>query len=133
MLDTWQELAIAGVVLLAALAIVYAIVRSGGSVKSKLFDVNGKPAQQRKTALTDKEVERIADMLHDNLVKKHQCFQADRFALTNEGAHILTAGVAVALRNDIALGMNGNTKQALEDTVAFQAKLRQFQPAEGKA
>lgn len=133
MFDTWQELLIGGAVLIIALAMVWGIVARGGRIKSKLFDVDGKPVPQRKTALTDKEIERIAEGLHVNLVKKHQCFQADRLALIHEGGHVLAGGLAVALRNNIELGCNGNTKQALDDTVEFQAKIRKFQPAEGRA
>jgi hypothetical protein len=72
MLDTWPEMLIAGIVVLLALLIVYAIIKTivsgGASMKVGKDGV----ALVRKSALAEEEIERIAARLAES-VRDHEC------------------------------------------------------------
>ena len=133
-LATWPGTASVFIASLALIVAVWRITARYSNIKVKDIEAGADgEIRVKKASLTESEIERIAGRIHGKLIAKHQCFQTERLALIHEGGHILASGLAVALRNNKELGSNGNTQQALDDTVAFQAKLRQFQPVETTA
>lgn len=125
MLDTWQELLIAGLALIIALLIVYMIIRRGGSIRSKIIDVNGKPQSVRKTALTDGEIDRISERLAEKL-DSHRCQYQDIIAAGSAMFEPL-ADVSLAMADKmIADGANGRIKTGREN---LAPKLKSFRDA----
>lgn len=109
MFDTWQELLVGGAVLIIALAMVWGIVARGGRIKSKLFDVAGKPLPVKKTALTDGEIERISERIAAKL-DDHKCQYRDIIAAGSAMFEPLAENVIALDDEAIERGKNGQIR-----------------------
>jgi hypothetical protein len=113
MFDTWQELIIGAVALLGSLGIIYAIISKGGGFKSKWLEAHGKPVPVKKTALTDGEIERIAERISLKM-DEHKCKYGDIIKAGSALFEPLTKTTVALAEEAIERGKNGRIKEGRE-------------------
>jgi hypothetical protein len=135
MFDTWQELAIAGgsgIIMLVILGVIISNILKRRDLKVKAgkdgveVSTDGdEVVPVKKTALTDEELDRIAERLN----RHTDCVQRDFITSMADGHTKVVDGVIVALQHDVEDKKNGNTEQVLADLVDHRKAWRGLQSA----